>query len=177
MRKTHLLIMAAPILAVLIIGVALLISESRSDARTVGATAEAVLLSPSSSDMGTVTITQGPKGILLAAEVRGLTLGGHAMSINAVGTCVPNFEAAGVISLPMVVRHGLLRGSGPHVDDLPNIYAGGDGTARADFFAVDSPSAPAWIIQSSTTALQSSFTKSPMIMSGRGSMGRESPAG
>ena len=103
----------------------------------VGATAEAVLASPDGKEVGTVILTQGPRGVILAAEVQGLAPGGHAVSINSVGACVPNFGAAGGDFTPHGNEHGFLQGSGPHVGDLPNIYAGGDDVARADFFAVD----------------------------------------
>ena len=108
-----------------------------------GATAEAVLASPDGSDMGTVTLTQGPAGVIVAADVQGLAPGGHAVSINAVGTCEPDFAAAGDHFDPEEGGHGFLhntwkkdQGGAPHGGDLPNLYANADGSARADFFTV-----------------------------------------
>ena len=61
----------------------------------VGVTAEAALVSPDGGDIGTVSLTQGAVGVIVAVDVRELTPGGHAVSINAVGACEPDFEAAG----------------------------------------------------------------------------------
>ena len=137
-KKEFLVIFAVPLVAVLLFGAALTITHSSEHTtRSVGATAEAALVSPNGTEMGTVTITQGPKGIVLAAKVQGLAPGGHALSLNFVGACVPNFEAGGGDFAPHGGEHGFLQGDGPHVGDLPNIYAGANGTARADFFASD----------------------------------------
>lgn len=105
----------------------------------VGVAAEAALVSPDGGDIGTVSLTQGPVGVIVAVEVRELTPGGHAVSINAVGACEPDFEAAGDHFDPG--EGGFLHDTwkkggsvGPHGGDLPNLYAHADGTARADFF-------------------------------------------
>ena len=107
----------------------------------VGVTAEAALASPDGRDMGSVTLTQGPAGVIVAAEVLGLSPGGHAVSINAVGACEPDFEAAGDHFDPGEGGGGFHHdswkkdeGVGPHGGDLPNLYANADGSARADFF-------------------------------------------
>ena len=136
--KLYIAIFAIPLASVLMIVVALTIADSRSQtAHTVGATAEAALVSPDGSEIGTVTITQGPRGIIVATDVWGLSPGGHAISINSVGAWAPNFAPAGGDFSPHGNEHGFLQGDGPHVGDLPNIYVGDDGTARADFFAAD----------------------------------------
>ena len=77
------------------------------------------------------------KGCRWSAKMALVLLAMITVSINSVGACVPNFGAAGGDITPHGGAHGFLQGSGPHVGDLPNIYAGGDGTARADFFATD----------------------------------------
>ncbi|MDE2861546.1 MAG: superoxide dismutase family protein [Chloroflexota bacterium] len=135
--KLYLAILGVPLVKVAGFGLVLLLAESSHHKHPVGASAEATLVSPDGRDMGIVTITQGPKGIVLAADVQGLAPGGHSMSINSVGTCAPDFAAAGENFNPHGGEHGFLQGDGPHIGDLPNIYAADDGTARADFFAVD----------------------------------------
>ncbi len=107
----------------------------------VGATARAELMSAAGERVGTVTLTQGPEGVLVAAEVEGLAPGGHGINIHSVGTCTPDFSAAGDHFDPGERRSGFVhpnwkRGdtAGTHGGDLPNIYAASDGTARADFF-------------------------------------------
>lgn len=109
----------------------------------VGATAEAVLVSPGGDTMGTVTFTQGPEGVLVAADVEGLAPGGHGINIHAVGSCAPDFSAAGDHFDPLENHSGFVhpnwrRGdtAGAHGGDLPNIYAASDGSARADFFTL-----------------------------------------
>ncbi|MCY4576798.1 MAG: superoxide dismutase family protein [Chloroflexi bacterium] len=138
MKRFYFLIPLVPISVFLLFAAVFLTADDRIHApEFVGATAQADLVSPDGSEMGTVIMTQGPTGIVVAAEVQGLTPGGHAMTINSVGSCVPNFEAAGGDFQPHGGNHGFLQGNGPHAGDLPNIYAWDDGTARADFFAVE----------------------------------------
>ena len=107
----------------------------------IGATARAVLHSPDGDTLGVVDFTQGPDGVLVAADVKGLAPGGHGINIHAVGACTPDFSAAGDHFDPSESRSGFVhpnwrRGdtAGAHGGDLPNIYAASDGTARADFY-------------------------------------------
>ena len=109
--------------------------------RSVGIAAEAVLKSPSGELLGTATFRQGATGVLIMAEVTGLTPGGHAFVIHESGACTPDFGAAGDHFNPGETEHGFIhpawkRGGsvGAHGGDLPNIYAASDGSARADFF-------------------------------------------
>ena len=120
------------------------LQDSRSGEATqpsIGITAEAVLESPSGDPMGTVTLRQGAAGVLIMAEMTGLTPGGHAFVIHETGACTPDFGAAGDHFNPAETEHGFIhpawkRGEsvGAHGGDLPNIYAAADGSARADFF-------------------------------------------
>ena len=100
----------------------------------VGAKAVADLLGRDGSTMGTVTLTQSPHGVLVAADVTGLEPGGHGFHIHAVGSCTPDFSAAGDHFNPENIGHGLNHPSGVHPGDMPNIYAGTDGRVRADYF-------------------------------------------
>lgn len=98
----------------------------------VGARAVAMMSGPDGAAMGTVTLTQVPSGVLVSAEVHGLSAGGHGFHIHGVGACAPDFTAAGGHFDPDETGHGLMVNDTPHPGDLPNIYAGADGTARAD---------------------------------------------
>lgn len=100
----------------------------------VGATARAALIGPDGSEMGGVILTQGPHGVLISAEVNGLSPGGHGFHIHTVGACQPDFGAAGGHFSPNGDAHGYLYEGGNHAGDLPNIYAHDDGSARADYF-------------------------------------------
>ena len=120
----------------LLAGVALLLAaacggdDSPSD---VGATARATLAMPNGHAMGHVTLTQTESGVLISAEVLGLTPGAHGFHIHAVGACEPDFTAAGSHFAPSGKPHGF-HGDGPHAGDLPNLHAGEDGVARAENF-------------------------------------------
>ena len=100
----------------------------------VGAKAVADLVGRDGSNMGTVTLTQSPHGVLVAADVTGLEPGGHGFHIHAVGSCTPDFSAAGDHFNPENIGHGLNHPDGVHPGDMPNIYAGTDGRVRADYF-------------------------------------------
>ncbi len=103
-------------------------------------TAEAIMLSQSGEALGTVTLDQRPDHLLFAIDVQGLSPGGHAVVVHAVGACAPDFSAAGGHFSPGETRRGFVHPNwkrddvyGVHSGDLPNIYAHADGSARADF--------------------------------------------
>ena len=87
--------------------------------------------------MGTVTLTQGPQGVLVSADLRGLPPGGHGFHIHAVGSCSPDFSAAGGHFGPGEESHGFMHSTDMHAGDLPNLYAHADGTGRTDAFTAD----------------------------------------
>jgi Cu-Zn family superoxide dismutase len=97
--------------------------------------ASAQLVGPNGEEMGTVEMVQGPHGVLVTVEASGLAEGGHGFHIHEVGTCEPDFEAAGEHYAPEGHGHGFLAEGGYHAGDLPNLHAGADGVARADIFA------------------------------------------
>ena len=107
---------------------------AEDDVPGVGETAVATMWGVDGAAMGTVTMEQGPHGVLISADVSGLTAGGHGFHIHTVGSCSPDFSAAGGHFAPEGRGHGFLYADGAHAGDIPNIYAASDGTARADFF-------------------------------------------
>ena len=145
-RLERLLILLVPGVVMVVAvaaGLALLTGRSGESAQPeVGLTAEAALVSPSGDAMGTVAFRQAATGVLVMADVKGLTRGGHAFIIHEVGSCAPDFDAAGDHFNPEETEHGFIHpawkgaDSGGHGGDLPNIYAASDGSARADFFTV-----------------------------------------
>ena len=100
----------------------------------VGTTATAKMQGPDGADLGTVTLTQGPQGVLVMADLTGLAPGAHGFHIHEVGTCSPDFSAAGDHFTLEGVEHGYMNPNGQHLGDMPNIHAAADGTARADVF-------------------------------------------
>lgn len=101
------------------------------------ATGQGATASMSGADgaaLGTVVLTEGPNGVLISAEVTGLSPGAHGFHIHEVGACTPDFSAAGGHFAPGGEGHGFQHEDGSHAGDLPNLYAGADGVARADVF-------------------------------------------
>ena len=105
--------------------------------KDVGATATAAMMGKEGQALGTVTLTQGPQGVLVSADLSGLPPGGHGFHIHAVGSCTPDFSAAGSHFGPGEESHGFLHSTDMHAGDLPNVYAHADGTARVDVFTAD----------------------------------------
>ena len=108
--------------------------DDGDDITGIGQRATATMAGPDGSPMGAVTLEQGPHGVLVSADISGLSPGGHGFHIHTVGTCTPDFSAAGGHFAPGERGHGFMYADGLHAGDLPNIYAAGDGTARADYF-------------------------------------------
>ncbi len=123
------------LLAVVALLAALAACGGDSVPAAIGARASANLTGPDGAPMGTVTLTQGPQGVLISADVTGLSSGAHGFHIHALGTCAPDFAAAGGHFDPRSGGHGFLHEDGAHAGDLPNIHAGADGSARADYFS------------------------------------------
>jgi len=120
--------------AVLILVLLTVASCSEDGVPGEGATATALMSGQDGSPMGTVTLTQGPNGVLISADVGNLSPGAHGFHIHSVGACTPDFSAAGGHFAPGGEGHGFMHKDGSHAGDLPNIHAAGDGTARADYF-------------------------------------------
>lgn len=83
---------------------------------------------------GTIEFEQMRHGVLVRVRLENLTPGGHAVHLHETGRCSPDFKAAGGHYDPLDASHGFDAGGGYHVGDLPNVYAGADGIAKADMF-------------------------------------------
>jgi Cu-Zn family superoxide dismutase len=91
-------------------------------------TAIAVLKDPKGKDVGTVTLTAVPTGILLDADFTALPPGVHAFHIHDTGKCEPpDFKSAGGHFNPEEDEHGFENPAGPHAGDLPNIHVSENG--------------------------------------------------
>lgn len=87
---------------------------------------------------GTVSLSEGPKGVLLRVEVEGLTPGWHGIHFHAVGDCSDEgFQKSGghTHHEPEKPPHGLLNPEGPDDGDLPNIHADENGVAVAELYS------------------------------------------
>ena len=112
-------------------------SEEAIEGAYVGRTATAAMHGADGESMGTVTIIQGPRGLLIQARLTGLSEGWHGFHIHETGSCEPDFAAAGGHYNPTGIGHGVLSEDGHHPGDTVNVYAHADGVANADQYTVD----------------------------------------
>lgn len=96
--------------------------------------AVAELIGPDGKARGTVTLSEGPNGVLIRLRTANLAMGEHGFHIHQTGACAPDFGAAGGHYNPDGSGHGLMHPDGPHAGDLPNIHADATGGAKADVF-------------------------------------------
>ena len=84
--------------------------------------AKATLKTADGKDVGSVTFTQTPHGVLLALALKGLSPGEHAFHVHTVGKCEPPFESAGEHFNPGNKKHGMHAPEGLHAGDMPNLH-------------------------------------------------------
>lgn len=96
-------------------------------------TATAVLKDPEGKEVGKVTLTGVPTGILLDVDLTGFPPGDHAFHIHGTGKCEPpDFKSAGAHFNPEEDEHGLKNPAGPHAGDMPNIHVPETGTLHVE---------------------------------------------
>lgn len=93
--------------------------------------ASADMKSPDGKNLGTVTLLQTPRGVLVTAEINGISAGPHGFHVHEKGACAPDFDAAGGHFNPEGKGHGINHPKGQHAGDMPNIFAHANGTAKA----------------------------------------------
>lgn len=94
------------------------------------------LKGPGGQDLGRATLTEGARGVVARIEAKGLTPGWHGLHFHEKADCSSaDFKSAGghVHDQPTVV-HGFLAAGHNDAGDLPNLFAGADGTATAEVF-------------------------------------------
>lgn len=90
--------------------------------------AEAALLDATGKPVGNATLIANGDAIELAADVIGLSPGGHGIHLHTTGKCdAPAFTTAGGHLNPNAHKHGTMNPAGPHMGDLPNIAVGANG--------------------------------------------------
>jgi len=87
--------------------------------------------------IGSATLANAPKGVLMRIELKGAAPGWHGLHFHEKGDCSKSdFTSAGghVHGGPTMV-HGLLNPEANEAGDLPNLHVAADGTANAEIFS------------------------------------------
>lgn len=110
------------------------LAASAASAQTDPVTTE--LKNSAGQAMGSVTLTQGPKGVVMRVEAKGLTPGWHGLHFHEKADCSKSdFTSAGGHTHGGGERvHGLLNPEANETGDLPNLYAGADGAGAAEVY-------------------------------------------
>jgi superoxide dismutase, Cu-Zn family len=119
--------------ALLLAGAALAQAPTTAPALTKMAT----LKDAKGADIGTIRLTDAPKGVLLHIEASGLTPGWHGIHFHEKGDCSDaGFKLSGGHVHTMTPSvHGLLNPQASDQGDLTNIYASADGKVMAEIFS------------------------------------------
>jgi Cu-Zn family superoxide dismutase len=98
--------------------------------------ANALLKDANRQDVGTVSLSQIPAGVLLKVSLKGMLPGEHAFHIHAVGKCEPpSFDSAGPHFNPGNTYHGIMVGPG-HAGDMPNFHIPPTGSLEVELVDV-----------------------------------------
>ena len=96
-------------------------------------TATAVLKDKDGKEVGSVTLTDTPNGVLLNVSLTRVPAGDHALHIHGIGKCEPpSFKSAGGHFNPLEEEHGLMNLEGPHAGDMPNIHVPDNGKLKIE---------------------------------------------
>lgn len=100
-------------------------------------TASGTLVGTDGAQVGTVTVTNTPGGVLLRVNARTLSPGWHGMHFHEKGSCeAPKFTSAGPhVHTTTPVVHGLLNEHANDNGDLPNLFVGPDGQATVELYS------------------------------------------
>jgi len=87
--------------------------------------------------VGTVTVTEAPKGVLLRIQIKGISPGWHGVHFHEKGDCSKSdfTSAGGHVHMATPATHGLLNPAANDLGDLPNIHADDGGAATAELFS------------------------------------------
>jgi Cu-Zn family superoxide dismutase len=98
------------------------------------ATADVTFINSDGRQVGTGTLIQTDRGVLITANLSGLPAGQHAFHLHETGRCdAPSFESAGGHYAPMKRRHGFLASGGPHAGDMTNVQVVGSTVSVQEF--------------------------------------------
>jgi superoxide dismutase, Cu-Zn family len=95
-----------------------------------------ILRGPAGENLGWVSVDEGPRGVVVKVEVKGLTPGWHGLHLHEKSACAgPDFKSAGShVHGEATAIHGLLNADGNEPGDMPNIYVAADGSGAAEVY-------------------------------------------
>lgn len=99
------------------------------------AQAKADIKNAQGQSIGSVTLTETPHGVLVAANLTSAPAGPHAFHLHAVGKCEAPFTTAGGHLNPDSKKHGIKSKEGAHAGDLPNISVPASGALTFEVLA------------------------------------------
>lgn len=87
--------------------------------------------------LGSVVITDTPKGVLLRIEAKGLPPGWHGVHFHETADCSDTAfkRAGGHVHSQKPIVHGFLVENANDAGDLPNIHAGADGSVTVELYS------------------------------------------
>ncbi|HTL02555.1 MAG TPA: superoxide dismutase family protein [Vicinamibacterales bacterium] len=100
-------------------------------------TAKAELKDAGGQSMGTVTLTETTRGVLLHVALTNVPEGVHAFHLHTTGQCVAPFTTAGGHFNPTSKQHGFENPMGMHAGDMPNVTVPAGGKLTFDFLDTD----------------------------------------
>ena len=95
--------------------------------------AVAMLMTADGQEAGTATATQEGDSVAISFEGRNLPAGTHGVHVHMVGSCEPDFSAAGGHWNPTEQTHGLEDPEGQHAGDMPNLEVDEDGSGSIQY--------------------------------------------
>lgn len=106
-------------------------------AADIGAQKTVELKNNAGEAIGTATLTEAPKGVLMRLEVSGLTPGWHGLHLHEKGDCSKSdfTSAGGHVHTEASMVHGLLNPDANEAGDLPNLHVGEDGKGVVELFS------------------------------------------
>jgi Cu-Zn family superoxide dismutase len=111
------------------------------------AVAMATMLGAGGLEIGWARFEQGPHGVLIRMELApaSLTPGWHGLHLHEVGDCsdTAGYMLSGGHHGKAPGAHGLMNPDGPEEGDLPNVWAGADGSAGYEAFTALTELVPA----------------------------------
>jgi Cu-Zn family superoxide dismutase len=104
----------------------------RQSAAPVVMRATAIMKNREGAEIGRATLLTVTSGVQISGSLSGIGGGTHGIHVHTLGSCSPDFGAAGPHWNPDGKQHGLRNPLGPHGGDLPNLNVPANGSVTFD---------------------------------------------